>query len=136
MALNSNVHSDQEKNPIMAVRPLLLAVTEEIPSRRNGKARSSQTKHNCFICDKPVDINASNAAASKAMHEMVSRYDYSSFGGAPLLGIDGICIICHGSSGDRAIRNAIGVAAEYARVRLNEKIVLELAVQPTVPDDE
>ena len=69
MALNSNDHFDQEKNPIMAVRPLPLAVTEEIPSRRNGKARSSQTKHNCFICDKPIDINASNAAASKAMHE-------------------------------------------------------------------
>jgi hypothetical protein len=69
MALNSNVHSDQEENPIMGVRPLPLAVTEEIPSRRNGKARSSQTKHNCFICDKPVDINASNEdAAGKAMH--------------------------------------------------------------------
>jgi hypothetical protein len=69
MALNSNVHSDQEENPIMAVRPLPLAMTEQIPSRRYGKARSSQTKHNCFICDKPVDINASNEeAAGKAMH--------------------------------------------------------------------
>ena len=70
MALKSNVNSDQEKNPIMAVRPLPLAMTEQIPSRRYGKARSSQTKHNCFICDKPVDLNASNDdAASKAMHE-------------------------------------------------------------------
>jgi hypothetical protein len=69
MALNSNVHSDQEKNPIMAVRSMPLAMTEQIPSRRYGKARSSQTKHNCFICDKPVDINASNEeAAGKAMH--------------------------------------------------------------------
>jgi glycerol-3-phosphate acyltransferase PlsX len=76
------------------------------------------------------------AIASKAMHEMVARYDYSSFGGAPLLGIDGICIICHGRSGDRAIRNAIGVAAQYARCRLNEKIVEELAALPVVGDDD
>jgi phosphate acyltransferase len=74
--------------------------------------------------------------ASKAMHEMVARYDYSSFGGAPLLGIDGICIICHGSSGDRAIRNAIGMAAQYARVRLNERIVQELDAQPAGADEE
>jgi glycerol-3-phosphate acyltransferase PlsX len=74
--------------------------------------------------------------ASKAMHEMVARYDYSSFGGAPLLGIDGICIICHGSSGDRAIRNAVGVAAKYARVRLNERIVEELDALPSDADDE
>ncbi len=65
------------------------------------------------------------ALASKAMHEMVARYDYSSFGGAPLIGIDGICIICHGSSGDRAIRNAIGVAAKYARRPPLEQIVQE-----------
>jgi phosphate acyltransferase len=76
------------------------------------------------------------ALASKAMHEMVSHYDYSNFGGAPLLGIDGICIICHGSSGDRAIRNAIGVAAQYARARLNEKIVEELETAPVAQEDE
>jgi glycerol-3-phosphate acyltransferase PlsX len=70
------------------------------------------------------------------MHEMVARYDYSNFGGAPLLGIDGICIICHGSSGDRAIRNAIAMAAQYAQARLNEKIVEELQVQPAGVDEE
>jgi len=64
--------------------------------------------------------------AERVLRELVSRYDYSAFGGAPLLGIDGICIICHGSSGDRAIKNALAVAARYARVRLNELIVQEL----------
>jgi glycerol-3-phosphate acyltransferase PlsX len=64
--------------------------------------------------------------AEKALQTIVSRYDYSAFGGAPLLGIDGICIICHGSSGDRAIRNALAVAANYARTKLNELIVQEL----------
>lgn len=62
-----------------------------------------------------------------ALQNMVKRYDYHELGGAPLLGIDGICIICHGSSSDRAIRNALGVAANYARVRLNELITQEIA---------
>jgi glycerol-3-phosphate acyltransferase PlsX len=62
-----------------------------------------------------------------ALQNMVKRYDYHELGGAPLLGIDGICIICHGSSSDRAIANALGVAANYARVRLNELIVQEIA---------
>jgi glycerol-3-phosphate acyltransferase PlsX len=75
-------------------------------------------------------------AAQHALHEFIRRYDYSNFGGAPLLGIDGICIICHGSSGDRAIRNAIAMAAQYARLKLNEKIVQELGALSAVADDE
>lgn len=57
---------------------------------------------------------------------LLMRYDYATYGGAPLLGIDGACIICHGSSGERAIKNALGVAATFARVSLNEVIVQEL----------
>lgn len=68
--------------------------------------------------------------AKAALHAVVERYDYSAFGGAPLLGIDGICIICHGSSGERAIKNALAVAAQYARARLNERIVQELRTNP------
>ena len=70
--------------------------------------------------------------AAQVLQGLVGRYDYSAYGGAPLLGIDGICIICHGSSGDRAIKNALGVAAQYVRAGLNELIVKELeAVPPT-----
>ena len=65
-----------------------------------------------------------------ALQNLVKRYDYHETGGAPLLGIDGICIICHGSSGDRAIENALNVAATYARVKLNERIVQELESNP------
>jgi phosphate acyltransferase len=68
-----------------------------------------------------------------ALKAIVDRYDYSAFGGAPLLGIDGVCIICHGSSGERAIKNALGVAADYVRHRLNELIVKELATMPAPP---
>jgi glycerol-3-phosphate acyltransferase PlsX len=68
--------------------------------------------------------------AMKALQALVDRYDYSSHGGAPLLGIDGICIICHGSSGDQAIKNALHVAARYVSVKLNELIVKELELDP------
>jgi glycerol-3-phosphate acyltransferase PlsX len=66
-----------------------------------------------------------------SLADIINRYDYSSHGGAPLLGIDGICIICHGSSGDVAIKNALAVAATYAKARLNELIVQELEADST-----
>jgi glycerol-3-phosphate acyltransferase PlsX len=70
--------------------------------------------------------------AEKALHDLMMRYDYSAYGGAPLLGIDGICIICHGSSRERAIKNALAVCARYARARLNELIVQELESSPAL----
>jgi glycerol-3-phosphate acyltransferase PlsX len=62
----------------------------------------------------------------QALQNLVARYDYHEFGGAPLLGIDGICIICHGSSKDKAIKNALHVATRYSSAHLNEAIVREL----------
>ena len=52
--------------------------------------------------------------------------DYSEYGGAPLLGVKGVSIICHGRSNANAIKNAIRVAAEFADGRINEKIEAEL----------
>jgi glycerol-3-phosphate acyltransferase PlsX len=72
----------------------------------------------------------------KALKNLVDRYDYQEHGGAPLLGIDGICIICHGSSKERAIENALSVAARYARAGLNEKIVQELETTPVMAAGE
>jgi glycerol-3-phosphate acyltransferase PlsX len=86
------------------------------------------TKELLTVLDKEKD------KAQQALQNLVSRYDYSEQGGAPLLGIDGICIICHGSSGDRAIKNALAMAARYARSRMNELIEQELANSP-LPDD-
>jgi glycerol-3-phosphate acyltransferase PlsX len=62
-----------------------------------------------------------------------TRFEYQEFGGAPLLGIQGACIICHGSSGDRAIHNALRVAATMAEVKLNELILNALADSPAQP---
>ena len=71
----------------------------------------------------------------QALEALQQRYHYSEHGGAPLLGIDGICIICHGSSDDRAIKNALVVAAQYASSRLNEIIVEELAASPAAAEN-
>jgi glycerol-3-phosphate acyltransferase PlsX len=81
-------------------------------------------------------LNVERQLGMQALHDMVNRYDYSAFGGAPLLGIDGISIICHGSSGDRAIKNALKVAAKYAQARLNELIVKELEASPAIASGE
>src|SRR5262245_41572941 len=51
--------------------------------------------------------------AQQALQNLVKRYDYHEHGGAPLLGIDGVCIIAHGSSSDKAIANALSMAAKY-----------------------
>lgn len=51
-----------------------------------------------------------------------SQLDYAEYGGAPLLGIDGTCIIGHGSSSPRAIKNAIKVAARFVRTNVNDHI--------------
>lgn len=70
--------------------------------------------------------------AKQSIANLVDRYDYSSHGGAPLLGVDGICIICHGASGSVAIMNAIQVAAKYAALGLNQLIVKELEADPAL----
>ena len=55
--------------------------------------------------------------------------DYSEYGGAPLLGVNGICIIGHGGSTAKAIRNAIRVAREFSAERVNERIVADLGAR-------
>jgi phosphate acyltransferase len=81
-------------------------------------------------------LSAERDKAQRALQTLVDRYDYHEHGGAPLLGIDGICIICHGSSGEKAIKNALGVAARYASARLNARIVEELARMPITAGED
>ena len=52
--------------------------------------------------------------------------DYAEYGGAPLLGINGVCIICHGGSTAKAIRKAIDVAQRMVRANVNSGIVEQL----------
>jgi len=51
------------------------------------------------------------------------QMDYSEYGGAPLLGVDGAVIIGHGSSNAKAIKNAVFVAGEYVEHKVNAHIV-------------
>jgi phosphate acyltransferase len=66
------------------------------------------------------------------LKELKTRFEYQEFGGGPLLGIRGACIICHGSSRERAIKNAIRVAGTMAEDRVNDMIVKQLAAAPTL----
>jgi glycerol-3-phosphate acyltransferase PlsX len=59
-----------------------------------------------------------------------ANHDYAEYGGAPLLGVDGACIICHGSSNHVAIRNAVRVAVNYLNNDLNSIIAAELGKEP------
>jgi len=67
------------------------------------------------------------ALAKRAFDAFRKRTDYSEYGGAPLLGVRGVTVIGHGRSNPNAIKNAIRVAAELCRARVNEKIEQELS---------
>src|SRR5213593_4533086 len=60
--------------------------------------------------------------AMPAFERFRRRIDYTEVGGAPLLGIDGAAIICHGASPVKAIKNAVRVAQEWTSAGLNEHI--------------
>lgn len=66
----------------------------------------------------------------KAFHAFRKRLDYTEYGGAPLLGLRGVCIIGHGSSNDNAIYNGIRVAAEAVKMQTTEAIAREFAGRP------
>ena len=61
------------------------------------------------------------------MARLFRFFDYASYGGAPLLGVRGVAIICHGRSSARAIKNAIHVAVKAAENHLSQDIQEELA---------
>lgn len=61
------------------------------------------------------------------LEEIFRVLDYAEYGGAPLLGVDGVTIICHGGSPPKAIRNAVGVAARAVRSDMVTHITRELA---------
>jgi len=62
-----------------------------------------------------------------AFADFKKRLDHTEYGGAPLLGLKGVCFITHGSSNANAMKNAIRVAAEFSERRINEDIEKGLA---------
>jgi glycerol-3-phosphate acyltransferase PlsX len=78
-----------------------------------------------------VESRTGEGQASTVVRDTLDRFrwriDYAEQGGAPLLGVDGVCIICHGRSHARAITNAIRCARQMVQKNLNHKIEARLA---------
>ena len=73
------------------------------------------------------------ALATPRLRALARRMDYTEYGGAPLLGVNGICIITHGSSKAKAIRNSIALAADSVRARMVEAIRADIARLSSLP---
>ncbi len=70
--------------------------------------------------------------ARRAFKNFKKKVDYSEYGGAPLLGIDGVAMICHGGSSAKAIKNAIHFAHDYALKGVNQRMAEKLEENFTV----
>jgi glycerol-3-phosphate acyltransferase PlsX len=68
-----------------------------------------------------------------AFGDFKKRIDHTEYGGAPLLGVKGVCIITHGSSNANAIKNAVRVAAEFSERHINASIEQGLAALRPAP---
>jgi len=72
-----------------------------------------------------------------AFTDFKKRLDHTEYGGAPLLGVKGVCIITHGSSNANAMKNAVRVAAEFHESRINQSIERGLAaIHPARAESE
>lgn len=70
---------------------------------------------------------AASVLESEGMRRVSAVLDYSTYGGAPLLGVRGVSVICHGRSSARAIKNAVSVAARAVGRNLSEHIGADMA---------
>lgn len=68
--------------------------------------------------------------------KIYQKHDWQEYGGAPLLGVGGYCLICHGRSEARAIMNAIRVGKQLFNSGVNQRIVDTIAHAHTVPSEE
>jgi glycerol-3-phosphate acyltransferase PlsX len=57
------------------------------------------------------------------MKKIYTKHDWQEYGGAPLLGVGGYCLICHGRSDSRAIKNAIRVSKQLCASNVNNRII-------------
>jgi glycerol-3-phosphate acyltransferase PlsX len=76
-----------------------------------------------------VNREAPDILQRPEMGKVLTALDYSTYGGAPLLGVQGVAIICHGSSPAKAIRNAVRVAVQMVESHLSRDIGAEFATK-------
>ena len=70
------------------------------------------------------------------MKRIYNKYDYHEYGGAPLLGVNGNALICHGSSEARTIKNAVMKVKEHGQKQINQKISEYLSQSDIKGEDE
>ncbi|MFH0948036.1 MAG: hypothetical protein V1833_03460 [Elusimicrobiota bacterium] len=75
----------------------------------------------------PVRIMAAALILKSVFKHIKKKIDYDEYGGAPLLGVNGVCIIGHGSSNAKAIKNGIRVCIESVKNNMIENIKKEIA---------
>jgi glycerol-3-phosphate acyltransferase PlsX len=63
----------------------------------------------------------------QAFRRFRKRVDYSEYGGAPLLGLDGLCVIGHGRSSPKAVRNAVAMTARFVREGVLDSLTREVS---------
>jgi glycerol-3-phosphate acyltransferase PlsX len=73
-------------------------------------------------------------ALKGALRAVRGRMDYAEIGGAPLLGVNGVVIVAHGRSDERAFKHAVRAGKTAAELRLPEKIRDELSNTVIVPE--
>jgi phosphate acyltransferase len=71
-----------------------------------------------------------------ALKSLKQKLDYAEYGGAPLLGVNGGFIICHGSSRAKAIKNAIRVACDFSEKHVVEHISENVMKEGIISDGE
>ena len=74
--------------------------------------------------------------AKPALTRFKKRVDYTETGGGPLLGVNGVCIIGHGSSNSKAVMNAIKMASEFVNHNVNKQIEEELEKDHTLVEEK
>jgi glycerol-3-phosphate acyltransferase PlsX len=87
-----------------------------------------ETIHNILKWEAQDNLRARVAYffMKRVIRRLQKRFDYSEYGGAPLLGVNGNCVISHGSSNAKAIKNAILLASNLAQNKINEHLLEEL----------
>ena len=79
------------------------------------------------IDDGGISAKVGALLLTPTLKALAKKLDVSEYGGAPLLGVDGCCIIAHGSSDAKSICSAIGAAAEYVNRKVLEHIKIGIS---------
>jgi len=95
-----------------------LKVTEGVVESVLSMARHEVTKN--------IFAKLGYLLLKRHLKKIYKKVDYAEYGGAQLLGLDGVCIIGHGRSNPAAVRNAIARAREFVANRVQERILMEI----------